>query len=325
MKYIIALFIALFAFTGCSSKKHFEPSNVIDEINLSIKDMSNTIKSFKLDSGVTLKDGSVITKDGKLDQRLPNGFNLLNYNENKIIAVNNNTILVGSEQITLSNEAVSATLQNNILAIVFIDNSIAMYDMQSKKIIFKDYYDHSFLNDIKIANPYFMDDVILFPTLDGKVIVVDTKNKKVIRSIVVSTSGDIKNIIYMGVVNDTFIAATSNKILSLGDGTVKTKDFDISSIVASKNNIYISTIDGYVKKLDISLNELGSKKYKFAKIFAMVHTDGYIYALESEGYILAIDDTFTKDSVYKFKFNNKDYAVAIDNTIFFNDKYIEIK
>ncbi len=325
MKYIITLFIALLTFSGCSSKKHFEPSNVIDEINLSVSNMSDSIKSFKLDSGVSLKDGTVITKEGKLDQKLSNGFNILNYNDNKVIAVNNNTILLDNDKITFSNEAVAATLKNNILAIVFIDNSIAMYDVASKKIVFKDYYDHSFLNDIKIANPYFMDDVILFPTLDGKVVVVDVNSKKVIRNIVVSSDGDIKNIIYMGVISDTFIAATNNKILSLGSGNVKTEDFDISSIVISKSNIYISTIDGKIIKLDSSLNELGSKKYKFAKIFAMVHTDGYIYALESEGYIIAIDDTFSKDTVYEFEFDNKEYAIAVGDTIFFDNKYIEIK
>jgi hypothetical protein len=325
VKYLVYFVIAISIFTGCSSKKGFEPKNVIDEINLSVKNMPEEIQSFKLDSGITLNDGSLLVSEGLLDTKLPENFNLLNYNDNTVVAVNNNDLMIGSETNTFSQEIVAATLRDNLLALIFIDNSIAIYDTKIKKIVFKDYYDHSFLNDIKIANPYFMDDMILFPTLDGKVIVVDINSKKVIRNIVVSTSSDIKNIIFLGVIGDNFIAASSNKIISIGSGTINTKEYDISSIIASKDNLFVTTIDGKIIKLDNTLSEISSKKFKFAKFFAMVHTDGFVYALESQGYIVSINDSFTKESIYEFEFDNTKYAVAVNNTIYFEDKYLEIK
>jgi hypothetical protein len=325
VKLLLNLLAISFLFVACSSKNHFEPKEPQSDISLDIKPMSDEIQSFRLDSGVTLLDGTIIVDSTALENKLPEGFNLLNYNDNKVIAVNNHTLKVSDQTIDFSEEVVAASLRDNVLALIFIDNSIAMYDLNTKKIIFKDYYEHSFLNDIKISNPYFMDNIILYPTLDGKVIVVDIDTKKVIRNIVVSTKDDIKNIIFIGVVGDNFIAASSNKIIALGNGTIHSQDYSISSIITSKNNIYITTIDGQIIKLDNTLKEIASKKYKFAKFFGLVYTDGFVYALESEGYIVSIDDNFTKDAIYEFDFDNEKYAIAIKNTFYFEDKYLEIK
>jgi hypothetical protein len=325
MKYISTLLLLIVLFTGCSSKNYFEPVEVVGDLDLPIKDMPDEIKSFKLDSGVTLKDGSVLISSRLLPNKLGDGFNLLNYNNSKLIAVNNNILQINSKKITLEKEVVAGTLRDNILALVFIDNSIALYDLVQNKIIFKEYYEHSFLNDIKIANPYFMDKMVLFPTLDGKIIVVDLDTKKVIKDIVVSSSKEINNIIYLGVIQDNFIASTSKKIISIGNGAIHTKDYDISSIVSSKSNIFIATIDGKIIKLDKNLTSIASKKYKFANFFTMLYVNNSIYTLESQEYIVVLDDNFTKENIYEFDFDNEEYAVAIGNTIYFEDKYLEIK
>ncbi len=327
MKNIIFFILAVVLFSGCSTKKYFDPEDVQDEINVVVKDMDETIKSFQVGKGVALQDGNVLVSSGKLDTKLPEGFSILNYENGTLLASSNKDLLIDNTDnlVGFSNEVVAATKKDNLIALVFIDNSIALYDTTTKKIILKEYYSHSFLNDIKIANPKFMSNVVLFPTLDGKVIVVGLDTKKVIRNITVSTDGDIKNIIYLGVVNGNLIAASSNKILSLGNTKVNTEAYDINSVVASDDHIYISTIDGFIIKLDSSLNEVGSEKFKFAKFFTMVHTDGYVYALESQGFIVAIEDDFKKHTVYEFDFDNEQYAVAVDKNIYFDDKFIEIK
>jgi hypothetical protein len=325
MKYLIYVIIAINFFIGCSSKNNFEPEKVIDNLDISIKNISNDIQSFKINNGITLKDGSVLVSSGLLKEKLPNNFNLINYNNNMVIAVNNNELMIGSETYKFNQEVVAATLKNNLLALVFIDNSISIYNIKIKKTIFKDYFEHSYLNDIKIVNPYFMDNLILFPMLNGKVIVVDSNTKKTIRTIAVNTSSDIKNIIFLGVIGENFIIANSNKILSIGNGVINSKEYDISNITTAKNNIYLTTIDGNILKLDKSLNVLASKKYKFANFFTIVYTNGSIYALESQGYIVLIDDNFTKDSIYKFEFDNTKYIVPIDNKIYFENKFLEIK
>lgn len=135
MKYLVYFVIAISIFTGCSSKKGFEPKNVIDEINLSVKNMPEEIQSFKLDSGITLNDGSLLVSEGLLDTKLPENFNLLNYNDNTVVAVNNNDLMIGSETNTFSQEIVAATLRDNLLALIFIDNSIAIYDTDRKSVV----------------------------------------------------------------------------------------------------------------------------------------------------------------------------------------------
>jgi WD40 repeat protein len=325
MRYFVYLVITIVLFSGCSVKNVFKPTNVINEMKSNIQDMPSDIKSFKLNKGITLLDGSVIVPSGLLKDKLPKGFNLLNYNENKIIAVNNHKLLIGSDEKVFSQEIISATLKDNLLALGFIDNSIAIYDMNTEKIVFKESYEHSFLNNINIANPYFMDNMILFPTLDGKVIVVAIDTKKIIRNLIVSSSDDIKNIIFISVVGDNLITASSDKIISIGNGTIDAKEYNISSIVTTEKYIYITTVDGRIIKLDVSLNKVLSKKYKFAKFVSMLYHDGYVYALEAQGYIVAIDDDFSQDYIYSFDFDNTKYTTVINDTIYFEDKYLEIK
>ena len=65
-----------------------------------------------------------------------------------------------------------------------------------KKIVFKEYYKESIANDIRITNPLFMNNLILFPTLDGKVIVVSKEDKKAVKTIVVDPDSTFNNIIF---------------------------------------------------------------------------------------------------------------------------------
>jgi len=328
MKSFSLITIAFILFlSGCSSKKYFEPENTIGDFNSHTIAMGETISTFS-HNGATLDDGTIVTSNGILNSKtLPKGFNLLNIDKGIVIAANNtNKLLINknSNILTFDKNTIAATIMGNLLAIVFIDNSIALYDLDTNKIIFKEYYNHSYLNDIKIANPIFMDDIVLFPTLDGKVIVVNYKSKKVVRNIVVSISGDIKNIIFLDVVNETLVIASSSRVITLGEGSLKSAQYDISAITVSDSSIYLATIDGTIIQLDLSLNELQTKKFKFARFFTLAYSNS-IYALESQGYLIDLTSDFNNYKVYDFDFNNEEYVLSIKDKIFFEDKYISIK
>ena len=48
-------------------------------------------------------------------------------------------------------------------------------DMSTNKTLFKEYLTISLANDTRITNPYFMNGLILFPTLNGRVLIVFNK------------------------------------------------------------------------------------------------------------------------------------------------------
>ena len=86
---------------------------------------------------------------------------------------------------------------------------------------------------------------------------------------------------------------------------------------------YVATIDGQLIKLSASLNEVKSKKYKYAKFHALAFTDS-LYAVESQGFLVNINSDFSKDSVYDFSFDNEERMIAIGNRIYFDSKYITL-
>lgn len=324
MKYFLILLTSLIIFTGCSSKKYFEVDDTLGDYESNSASLNDNIKSFNK-VGATLDNGEIITKKGVSNFQLPEGFEFINLSEDTVISTNYlNKILLNKTEHEFSTGVVAATLKDNILALVFMDNSIALYDINTKNILMKEYYSKSLANDTRIANPYYMGSLILFPTLDGKVIVVSAKSNKVIRTIVVDADSKFNNIIFLDVVNDTLIASSSNKVVSVGAGVVNLKEYNIRDIIAHNQDIFIATIDGQIIKTDISLNIQDRKKYKYAKFYALAYGSS-LYALESQGYLINISNDFKSDKVYDFSFDNEENVIAIDNIIYHNDEYFIVK
>lgn len=323
MKHLLLLASALLLFTACSKKQYFEPEDTYS-FSKDSKDIGSSIKAFNKD-GATLENNQFISKEGISNIKLTEGYEFLNISENKIISTNNkDRVKVGDKEIITNSVVVSATLKDDILAILNSDNSIMAYDLRDDKIVLKEYFTKSLANDVRIAAPYFMSNLILFPTLDGKIIVVSLQNYKIVRNIIVDANGQFNNIIYLNVVNNTLVAASANKIISVGDGVLNIKDYSLRDIISHENDIYLATIDGQIIKTDISLNVMDRKKYKFAKFYALAFGDS-LYALESQGYIVNISNDFKSDKIYDYSFDEEDKVVVLEDTIYIDNRYIKLK
>lgn len=323
-KHLLLLVTLAFIFAGCSSKEYYEPEDTVGDYENTTASLNGDIISMNKD-GATLDSGEIITKRGVSKFELPEGYQFLNISEDKVIASNyKDKILIDKKELEVSGVVVAASLKGNKLALLFSDNSIQLYNTDTKKTVLKEYFAHSFVNDTRIANPYFMENIILFPTLDGKIIVVASETNKVVRNIVVDANGQFNNIIFLDVINDTLVAATANKVISVGDGVLNLKDYKIRDIITHEDNIYLATIDGQIIKTDISLNIMDRRKYKYAKIFTLAYGTS-LYALESQGYLINISNDFKSETIYDFDFNNEEKVIALEDTIYYNDEYIILK
>jgi hypothetical protein len=326
MKYILISLSALFLFTACSSKKYFEPEDVSSNIVLSKESMSSSITSMNK-IGATLDNKKFITKNGISNYELPEGFDFLNLTEDgRIIATNYvDKILIGNQEKVLKDVVIAASLKNEKLALVYSNNTIELIDVNTSKTLFKEYLPLSLANDTRITNPYFMGNLILFPTLNGKVIIISSTNNESVKNISVDPDSEFNNIISLNVIesSQTLIVATPNKIVSISPKEVLSKDYEVRDIIVNKEDIYVATIDGQLIKLSASLNEVKSKKYKYAKFHALAFTDS-LYAVESQGFLVNINSDFSKDSVYDFSFDNEERMIAIGNRIYFDSKYITL-
>lgn len=323
-KHILLLVTLAFIFAGCSSKEFYEPEDTVGDYDNTTASLNGDIISMNKD-GATLDSGEIITKRGVSKFTLPEGYSFLNISNDIVIASNyKDKILLDKKEIEVGGVVVAAALKKNKLALLFSDNSIQIYNTDTKKILLKEYFAHSFVNDTRIANPYFMENIILFPTLDGKIIVVADSTNKIVKNIVVDANGQFNNIIFLNVINDTLVAATANKVISVGDGVLNLKDYSIRDIISKGSNIYLATIDGQIIKTDISLNIMDRKKFKYAKIYALAYGTS-LYALESQGYLINISEDFKSEKIYDFSFDNEQKVIALEDTIYYNDEYIILK
>ena len=326
MKYILVSLLSVFLFTACSGKKYFEPEDTSSNIELNEKSIPATIKSFNK-IGATLEDNKVITKNGISQNELPEGFEFLNLTEDgRIIATNYiDKILIGNQERKVSEVVVAASLRNEKLALIYSNNSMELIDINTNKTLFKEYLPISLANDTRITNPFFMGNLILFPSLNGRVIIVSSVNNEAVRNISVDPDSQFNNIIYIGVIesNQTLIVASPNRVVSISPRDVISKEYDLRDIIVNNNDIYIATIDGQIIKLNATLDQVAKKKYKYAKIHALAFSDT-LYAVESQGFLINIDENFDKDVIYDFSFDNEERMIAIGNKIYFGSDYITL-
>jgi len=324
MRNIYPLLLLALLFHGCSSKQYYEPKNTEDN-TIKIEDIGSSIIDIN-SVGATLKNNTIISKNGISKLTLDEGFKFINDNKGTILSADLNATLAitknkNTQKITFEKNVISATIEDNLIAFSFSDNTINLYNLDTKSIVFKEYLKISSLNDIKITNPIFLNTVILYPTLDGKIVIVDKAKKSILKTINLDPRSDVNNIIFVHTINDSLIAATSKKLFSFVDGKVNIIDLDIKSVAVGNNNVYVATLDGQIIKYNENLQKLKSKKFKFAKF----HTIGfgkYLYALESQGYLIQLDEQFKDIKIYDFSFDEEEKVITIDNKLYFEDSYI---
>lgn len=321
MKYLLHTILLGFIFFGCSSKEYFEPNQedikYLNDNLIKTSPLESPIKTFNR-KGITLENQKIVLANGIQKTKLKDGFNFINeVNDTIISADNTGKVAVGNMEIDLEKIVIAASLKDNFLAIVFIDNSIGLYDITKKQMIIKEYYKESLANDIRISNPIFMSDIVLYPTLDGKAIVLSLNSLNILRTIIVDSTTKFNNISFFDVVNESLIAATANQIMSLNSKSVITKELEIRDIIRKDDYIYVATLDGQILKLDSALNILAQTKLKYAKVYSLGEKDDNIFALESQSYLIKLDTNLQNKSIYSFKFNNDAKSLILGDKIYF--------
>lgn len=328
MKYISLSLVFIFIFTACSGRQYYEPKDSDFFYPQKITVAPAYIKSIN-PYGATLDTNQILTKDGISRQKLPKNYSYLNNIDNTLIASDNQTNLLlmnsdTNETIDLKRNAVAASKKDSLLALVFDDNSIGIYDTSKEKFVFKEYAQHSYFNDTRIAAPIILKNIILFPTLDGKIIIVDKNKYTIIRTITIDPNSEVNNVILLHAVADTLIAATQNKIISIKDGQTKSLEFFTQNYFISKDGlIYVAKLDGTIAVYDANLNELHSKKFKFAKFLTInIDNNQNIYALELGGYLVKITQDFSKTIVYRFPLEDDEKIFAMKNRVYLENKIL---
>ncbi|WP_310440025.1 hypothetical protein [Sulfuricurvum sp.] len=327
----IALSIgAVLLLSGCSQKEVYKPENVKGEwrnaghLSASITQTTQT--------AALLDNGRLLTKDGEKNIKVPEEYRLLNANDAWIITESPEGNLVlfpenGSDaKVTFEfkRQIAAASIQDDIVAVLFGNNEMALYSLESKKLLFKERANAPIAVDSRIANPYFIKELVLFLTLDGKIVIVNSELKQVLRSVVVSSDEYFNNITYLNVIDNHLVASTGTAVLALSQKEAREK-YEIRNIAYTAEGIWLTTKQGEVIALSPTLQFKAKKKFPFAHFVGISVQNDRVYVLEQQGYMMALTKNLLAYDIYDVDMDSDNKIFVGDGRFYFDDRYINIK
>lgn len=330
---ILAAVLCAAVLGGCSTKRqYFEPTDVQNE-KISETRLPSSIATASL-NGAVLKNGMVITKNGLLapEIKLPKGSTLLNYGDGKFISsdLNGNLIVENSSneilfQRSFDQAVVSATLEGDKLAALTASNVIYLIDIATNEVLLEFESSNVYAQDSRVAAPLFMSSLVIFPTLDGKIMIVDKSQGRILRDVIVSSEQFFNNVISLNVVNDTMIAATGKRIVSINPEKTVYFNGEIKDVVINGEHVYILLKDGKIVLSDLNLKKIKDAYFKFAIFSSATVYNGSLYIMEKTGYLIKTDLALDNAKIYELSDEVESQIFAGAKEFYYDDYSLELK
>lgn len=314
--------------SACSSKEYYKPTDVSGTWKKGGNSGFEIIDSSL--SAALLENGKVLVGDKTFNYTLPKNSTFLGYSDGWIISSTIDGMLTLtkddnsiSHKFSLKKTVATASVQKDVLAVLFANNEAALYSIETKALILKEQGDPSIVVNSKIIQPYFRDDIVIFSTLDGKIIIVSAQEKKRLRSVIVGVNEHFNNVIYLNLMDNKIIAATGYKILSLAQKELRA-NHDIRSVVADEKSIFLATKQGEIISLTTELNQNAKLKFAFAHFLGMIVTNDKLYALEKSGYLIEMAKDLSHYKVYKADIEDGHVYVS-GKTFYTSDEQVSVE
>lgn len=328
MKNLIFLGIIALIFSACSTKReYFEPTNINGNANE--QSIESSI-AHSTRNGATLQNGMLITKNGVKNIGLKANEYFLGEYEGQYIAAD----ITGKLRILQNGSAiyekefdsaiVSASIEGNRLAALSATNKIYLILIDTNEVILEYASGASYANDARSAAPLFMSTIIVYPTLDGKVMIVQKDKGEVVRDAVVSSDPFFNNIIFLDVEGDRLYAATNTKVLLISPDKTTTISEQLKDIKLHNGRVYALLKNGFIKIFDLDLKEQAKREFKFAIYSNIIAKGDKIYIFEKTGYIIQTDLNLQNERILKAgEITNKSFAA--DSAFYYDNKMISVE
>ena len=301
---LLTFTVAALLFSGCSSKKYFEPEQTFSASSASSSYGASMVDLSR--DGGTLSNGRYIGKAGVSSINLGDDYRFLNESNAYVLAANSEGILKVIDKksgetiraVALHVPVISASIKRGVIAYVLNNNTFGIYQMSDNRKIIENRSERTFAVDTRAASPMFIENLVVMPMLDGKLIIVnatDTENAKVVY---ISSETTFNNVIYLSRVGNTMIAATPKRLITLGNGGKSEYKANISEVAVDGSRIYLFTKEGKVTALDSNLNVVATSKFKFAHYAVATAFNGRVYALDQQGSLIVMNSNLTKSKIY---------------------------
>jgi hypothetical protein len=326
---LISLALLGLLLSGCSGKKYFEPEGTLSASSASTN-YGGSIVDLRRD-GATLKSGKYVGTEGVSTLNLGKGYRFLSESPRYVLASSTEGVLniidkktkESHRAISLHTPVVSATIKNGIVAYVLNNNAFGIYKIASNKKLIESRSGKTYAIDTRAASPMFVDNLVVMPMLDGKLIIVNAKDTDSRKVVYVSSEKYFNNIIHLSRRDNTMIAATPTKIITLGTNGKQEFNANISEVAVDANRIYIFTKEGKITALNKSLKNVAQAKYRYAHYAVAVAQNGRVYALDQQGSLIVTNKGLDKQKIYDLG-EVKEPAFITGSKLYKDGKVIEL-
>jgi len=221
-----------------------------------------------------------------LDNKKLGKFKLVNKNlavfGEKLLIIDKNRV------ITLPYMVLRATQKDNIIALVFENNSIGIYDLDKNKLSFYKKFDDVLSVKYLSQSPLFYHNLLFFPLLNGSVGVYSLKENKYINTLAIADGAINNNVIFLKIVNNQLFMATPSKLVLFNPNFLIDYKAEIKHIISDDKFLYLFLVNGEIVKLDTNLKKVKKTTLKFADYFAPDFCNNKIYTITKRGYLIEI-------------------------------------
>ena len=315
---------------GCSSKNTFHPKEIAGEIRYD-GELPSKIIDKSIISALLENREFITKKEGVVKRKLPKGYRVLNETDSGYIIANK----AGDIEITnkdlkeifkksFKDIVASAAFNGRFLAIVFANNRLFLIDTQNDEVYFDNKLEPVYALDARIANPVFLNDLIIYPTLDGRLIITDINHRKILRDLVISNEKFFNNVIFLKVIGNRLLAATNSKVMSINPKSINIYALgDVRDILFLEDRVYIFTKDGRVVLADPDLHVIKERKFPFAIFSGYIYGE-FIYLIEKGGYVIALDRDLRSVNFYRLPDKIEDLLFTAKERLYYQDKYFQL-
>jgi outer membrane protein assembly factor BamB len=326
---LLSLALSLLALTGCNSRKSFDPENT-QSASAAITKTGKKAVSVTRD-GVTYSDGTFLTHSGISSIHLPKGFHFVTQSSAYVLAADNTGkfVLLDRKSGKVVHEGkleyplISAAIRGKTIYYVSQDNLFGVYSVAAGKTKVSAKVGRAYAVDTRIANPITLQGLLIVPTLDGKLLIINPANPTGARGFAIGDSYNLNNVIYLHKLGGRIIAATPKKLISAAPGAMHKFDAPIADVTIAGNTIYALTGDGRVVKLSPSLKVLAQRKFPYAQFTTIAVVGGKVYALDRSGALIVMDPSLKKERIYDVG-EVDDYAFVAGNKLYKDDEVIDL-
>lgn len=323
---ILALFIS-----GCSTKRqYFEPETTTKN-GITKQSLNSEILDVSI-AGATLKNGNIITKYGQNSNvKLKKGFKFLGEDGGLFISANLEGVLEVNDEsgnVVFSNKygsaIISASIKSGLIAAVSALNHIYLIDLNSAQTLMEYKSSDIFAIDSRVAAPVFLNSIIIYPSLDGRIYVVQ-KSGQILKDIVISSETFFNNVTFLDVVDEHMIAATAKKVIVINPEKINYYDGEIKNFIRHNKEIFIFKKDGSVVKTDFELKELSKNYFKFAIFSGASVVNNKLYIVEKTGYIIQTDLNLENAKIIELGDEIENKSFISGDKFYYNDEFVKFE